>query len=160
MGGWVGCSEETLERRSMQIRLLGALEASVDDRAVALGGAKQRAVLAMLALEANHVVTADHLLEGLWGEEPPASAAKMVQNYVWRLRRALGDGAGAAIVTRGTGYELRVDPDCIDVARFERLIAAAGHAAAAGQANGAGRAGGRTGDRRRPCRRSPQRGRR
>ena len=123
----------------MQIRLLGALEASVENRAVALGGAKQRAVLAMLALEANHVVTADHLVEGLWGEEPPASAAKMVQNHVWRLRRALPDSAGAAIVTRGSGYELRVDPDCIDVARFERLIAAAGHAAAAGQPNGAAR---------------------
>jgi DNA-binding SARP family transcriptional activator len=64
------------------------------------------------------LVTADHLVEGLWGEEPPASAAKMVQNYVWRLRRALRDDAGAAIVTRGSGYELRIDTDCIDVARF------------------------------------------
>ena len=70
----------------MQIRVLGHLEASVDDRPVALGGAKQRAVLAMLGLEANRTVTADRLIEGLWGEQPPASAAKMVQNYVWRLR--------------------------------------------------------------------------
>ena len=93
----------------VQIRVLGHLEASVDDQPVALGGAKQRAVLAMLGLEANRAVTADRLIEGLWGEEPPASAAKMVQNYVWRLRKALAADGGAEIVTRGRGYELRVD---------------------------------------------------
>ena len=80
-----------------------ALEASVDDQPVAIGGGKQRAVLAMLGLEANRAVTADRLIEGLWGEEPPASAAKMVQNYVWRLRGALADDGGAEIVTRGRG---------------------------------------------------------
>ena len=132
-------TQEVLERRSMQIHLLGALEASVDDREVALGGAKQRAVLAMLALEANHVVTADRLVEGLWGEDPPASAAKMIQNHVWRLRTALRDDGGAGIVTRGAGYELRIDPDSVDAGRFERLIVAAGHAAAAGEASGAAR---------------------
>lgn len=85
----------------MWIRVLGPMEVGVDDGAAALGGAKQRGVLAMLALEANQVVTADRLIFGLWGEEPPASAPKMVQNYVWRLRRALDDDAGAVIVTRG-----------------------------------------------------------
>lgn len=70
------------ERRLMQIRVLGHLEVSVDDRPVVLGGPKQRAVLAMLGLEANRTVTADRLVEGLWGDEPPASAGKMVQNYV------------------------------------------------------------------------------
>ena len=70
----------------MQIRVLGHVEASLDDRPLALGGAKQRAVLAMLGLEAGHAVSADRLIEGLWGEDPPASAAKMVQNYVWKLR--------------------------------------------------------------------------
>src|SRR5918911_1232375 len=70
----------------MQIRVLGHLEASVEDRALALGGAKQRAVLAMLALEANRTVSAERLIEGLWGEQVPASAPKMLQNYVWRLR--------------------------------------------------------------------------
>ena len=95
----------------MQIRVLGHLEASVDERPVALGGAKQRAVLAMLGLEANRTVTADRLIEGLWGEEPPASAAKMVQNYVWRLRRVLADDGGAEILTHGRGYELRIDPE-------------------------------------------------
>ena len=64
----------------MQIHVLGHLEATVDDRPVALGGAKQRAVLAMLGLEANRPVTADRLIEGLWGEQPPATAPKLVQS--------------------------------------------------------------------------------
>src|SRR3954454_17854335 len=99
-----------LSQPRMQIRVLGHLEATVDDRPVAVGGAKQRAVLAMLGLEANRPVTADRLIEGLWGEDPPPSAAKMVQNYVLRLRKALADDGGAEIVTRGRGYELRIDP--------------------------------------------------
>jgi DNA-binding SARP family transcriptional activator/WD40 repeat protein len=126
-------------RRSMQIRVLGHLEASVDDRPIALGGAKQRAVLAMLGLEANRTVTADRLIDGLWGDEPPASAAKMVQNYVWRLRRALAVDGGAEIVTQGRGYELRIDPDLVDVRRLERLVSEAGRAAEAGEPDSAAR---------------------
>jgi WD40 repeat protein/DNA-binding SARP family transcriptional activator len=121
------------EHRHMQIRVLGHLEASVDGRPIAVGGAKQRAVLAMLGLEANRAVSADRLIEGLWGEEPPASAAKMVQNYVWRLRRVLAADSGAEILTHGRGYELRIDPELVDVVRFERLAAEAGRAAAAGE---------------------------
>src|SRR4051812_49779165 len=85
----------------------------------------------MLGLEANHTVSADRLIEGLWGEEPPASAAKMVQNYVWRLRGALGDD-GAEILTHGRGYELRIDSDLVDACRLERLVAEAARAAEAG----------------------------
>ena len=117
----------------MQIRVLGNLEASVDECPIALGGAKQRAVLAMLGLEANRTVTADRLSEGLWGEEPPPSAAKMIQNYVWRLRRVLADDGGAEILTRGRGYELRIDPEGVDVCRFERLVTEAARAAEAGR---------------------------
>jgi WD40 repeat protein/DNA-binding SARP family transcriptional activator len=123
----------------MQIRVLGHLEATVDDRPVALGGAKQRAVLAMLGLEANRPVTADRLIEGLWGEEPPPSAAKMVQNYVLRLRKALADDGGAEIVTRGRAYELRIDRELVDACRLERLVAEASRAAGAKQPNGAAR---------------------
>src|SRR4051794_41948907 len=94
----------------MQIRLLGSVEASADERPVALGGSKQRAVLAMLGLEANRLVAADRLIEGLWGEQPPASAGKMVQNYVWRLRKLLANGGGAGVLTRGRGHELPHDP--------------------------------------------------
>ena len=112
----------------MEIRVLGPVEASADGQPLPLGGAKQRAVMAMLGLEANRTVTADHLIEGLWGERAPASAPKMVQNYVWRLRSVL-DGSGTAeIVTRGRGYELRIDPDAVDAARFQRLLAEAGRA--------------------------------
>ena len=113
----------------MQILVLGHLEATVDDRPVALGGAKQRAVLAMLGLEANRPVTADRLIEGLWGEEPPPSAAKMVQNYVLRLRKELAADGGAEIVTRGRAYELRIDRELVDVCRLERLVAEAARGA-------------------------------
>jgi WD40 repeat protein/DNA-binding SARP family transcriptional activator len=123
----------------MQIRVLGHLEASIDDRPVALGGAKQRAVLAMLGLEANRAVSADRLIEGLWGEEAPPSAAKMVQNYVWRLRKVLAADGGAEIRTQGRGYELHIDPESVDVVRFERLVAEAVRAATAGDAPDAAR---------------------
>ena len=127
------------ERRLMQIRVLGHLEVTVDDRPVVLGGPKQRAVLAMLGLEANRTVTADRLAEGLWGEEPPSSAGKMVQNYVWRLRQALPDDGGAAILTHGRGYELRIDPELVDVRRLERLVAEASRDSTAGEPGRAAR---------------------
>ena len=105
----------------MEIRLLGLVEASHDGRAVPLGGAKPRALLAMLALHANAPVSADRLIEGLWGERPPATASKLVQVLVSQLRKQLA-GSDAEIVTRGRGYELRVDPDAVDALRFERLL--------------------------------------
>ncbi len=107
----------------MELRLLGPVEASADGRPVPLGAAKQRAVLAMLALRANRPVPADELAEGLWEEPLPASAPKMVQQYVSHLRRELHDGDGPRIVTHGRAYELRIAPDDVDVGRFERLLA-------------------------------------
>ena len=108
----------------MEIRLLGLVEVRHDGGDVALGAAKQRAVLAMLALRANEPVSTDRLMEGLWGETPPASAAKMVQLYVSQLRKLL-DRGDAEIVTRGRGYELRLPADHVDALRFERLVAVA-----------------------------------
>jgi DNA-binding SARP family transcriptional activator/ABC-type transport system substrate-binding protein len=105
----------------MELRLLGPIEARLGDRNVVLGARKQRALLAMLALEANRAVSAGRLAEGLWGEELPPSAPKMVQLYVSQLRRLL-DGNGATIVTHGRGYELQLPADAVDVARFERLV--------------------------------------
>src|SRR3954464_11491251 len=125
----------------MQIRVLGPLEASIDDCAVSLGGAKQRAVLAMLGLEANRAVAADRLIEGLWGDEPPASAAKMVQNYVGRLRSVLAADGGTEILTRGRAYELRIDRELVDVCRLERLVSGAPRPAAAGPPPRAARGG-------------------
>jgi peptide/nickel transport system substrate-binding protein len=113
------------------VRLLGPLEVTLDGRPVELGATKQRAVLAILALRANAVVSVDELVEGLWGDEPPASAAKLIQHYVSQLRKLLA-GGDAEIVTRGRGYQLRVRPDAVDVADFERLA----NAAARGDGNG------------------------
>jgi WD40 repeat protein/DNA-binding SARP family transcriptional activator len=106
----------------MDIRVLGPVEASVAERPVALRAAKQRAVLAMLALHANHTVSLDRLIEGLWGEHPPTSAAKLVQQHVSQLRKMLAHD-GARIVTRGRGYELTISPDDVDALRFTRLVA-------------------------------------
>jgi WD40 repeat protein/DNA-binding SARP family transcriptional activator len=119
----------------MEIRLLGPIEASLDGRPVALGPPQQRGVLAMLALEVGRTVSTDRLIEGLWGERAPPSAHKLVQLYVSHLRKLL-DGAEAEIVTRGRGYELRLDADRVDAARFERLVAAAMRA---GSSNGEAR---------------------
>jgi peptide/nickel transport system substrate-binding protein len=75
----------------------------------------------MLALQVGRTVSADRLVEGLWGEAPPSSAAKMVQLYVSHLRPLL-EGSGALIVTRNGGYELQLSGDEVDVVRFERLL--------------------------------------
>ena len=106
----------------MEIRVLGPVEIEVGGRPVALGAPKQRAVLSLLALQASSTVSIDRLIEGLWGEEPPATAAKMVQLYVSQLRRLVAEDDGAQIVTHGRGYELRLDPEAVDAARFERLV--------------------------------------
>jgi WD40 repeat protein/DNA-binding SARP family transcriptional activator len=127
---------------AVEIRVLGRVDALLDGRALPLRGSKQRAVLAMLALRANRTVSADELIDGLWAEDPPASAAKNLQLYVSQLRKALaGGGTGASIVTHGRGYELRLQEDAVDATRFERLVEEAAHepAGAAG-ANGAARA--------------------
>src|SRR5215207_833426 len=113
------------------VRLLGPLEVTLDGLPVELGATKLRAVLAMLALRANTVVSVDELVDGLWGEAPPPSAVKLVQHYVSQLRRLLA-GGDAEIVTRGRGYELRTRPDAVDVVDFERLA----ESAARGQGNG------------------------
>jgi predicted ATPase/class 3 adenylate cyclase/DNA-binding winged helix-turn-helix (wHTH) protein len=105
----------------VEVRLLGPLEVRFEDGPVDLGPRKQRAVLAMLALEAGRTVSADRLAEGLWGERLPQSAAKMVQLYVSHLRRVL-DGDRARIVTRGRGYELQLADGEVDAVRAERLL--------------------------------------
>jgi WD40 repeat protein/DNA-binding SARP family transcriptional activator len=100
------------------------VQASVEGRPIALGGNKPRALLAMLALDVGSTVSTERLIDGLWGERPPATATKLVQVYVSQLRKALAAGGdGEAIVTRGRGYELRVGRDAVDAGRFERLVA-------------------------------------
>jgi peptide/nickel transport system substrate-binding protein len=105
----------------VDLRLLGPLELRLGDGPVELGPRKQRAVLAMLALRAGRTVSVDTLIGGLWGEAPPASAAKMVQLYVSHLRPLLA-GSGARIVTLGHGYQLQLANGEVDTLRFERLL--------------------------------------
>jgi DNA-binding SARP family transcriptional activator len=110
----------------MDFRILGRLEVLEGDRAVTLAGSKQRALLALLVLHANETVSADRLIDELWGEVPPATAAKTLQVHISRLRKALEgspeDGSAGVVVTREGGYELRADPDSVDSCRFERLV--------------------------------------
>jgi YVTN family beta-propeller protein len=121
----------------MDYLILGSLEVSSGDRTVRLGGDKQRALLAVLLLHANEVVSADRLIDELWGERLPPAALKALQAHVSRLRKALGpngDGlldeaglrspgvSGGVLVTQGHGYVLRVEPGELDLDRFRALI--------------------------------------
>jgi DNA-binding SARP family transcriptional activator len=119
----------------MELRILGPLEAVEDGRAVPLGGAKQRALLTVLVLHANETIGTDRLIDELWGERPPATAAKTVHVHVSRLRKALDDPS--VIQTREHGYVLSIDPEALDANRFERLVGEAGHALAAGRPDAA-----------------------
>jgi YVTN family beta-propeller protein len=106
----------------MDFRILGSLEVLEGERVVDVGGGKQRSVLALMLLHANEVVPTDRLIDELWRDEAPPSAAKIVQVHVSRLRKAL-DGAGEGVlITRGHGYELRIASGELDVDRFRALL--------------------------------------
>ena len=108
----------------MEFRLLGPLEVLGDDgRPVALGGARPRALVAQLLLHPNEAVSTDRLIDGIWGEVPPASATSALQVHVHGLRKALGANR---ILTRSPGYLVRVERGELDVERFEQLSAAGG----------------------------------
>ena len=117
----------------MQFRLLGPLEVEDDGRPLVLGSAKQRALLAILLLHANEVVSRDRLIDELWGEQQPASAPHSLEVYVSRLRKTLQrDGGERLLVTRAGGYLLLLEPDQLDVTCFERLLEEGRRALAAG----------------------------
>ena len=103
-----------------EFRILGPLEVIDEGSAVALGGQKQRALLAILLIKAGEVVSTDRLLEELWGEHPPRTAREALQNLVSQLRKVLPRGA---LVTRAPGYRIELDDDQLDVRRFEQLVA-------------------------------------
>jgi len=111
----------------MDFRLLGPLEVWHEGRALELRGQKRRAVLALLLLHANEVVSRDRLIDELWEEHPPANASAALQNHISRLRKDLGP---ELLVTKESGYLLSVDPAALDVRRFERLVSEAGKLAA------------------------------
>jgi YVTN family beta-propeller protein len=119
----------------MEFRVLGSLEVVDHDGSVALGAPKQRALLAVLLLHRGEPVSSDRLIDEIWGEQPPASANKLVQGYVSNLRKVLGDGR---LVTQGRGYVLRIEPGQTDVDRFEALVAEGRRALQGGDALTAG----------------------
>jgi YVTN family beta-propeller protein len=109
----------------LDFRVLGPLQVATNGTHLPLGGAKQRAVLALLLLHANEVVPLDRLIDELWGESPPESAANIVQGYVSHLRKALEPGRGRGehelLVSRPPGYALQLAPGQLDAERFELL---------------------------------------
>src|SRR5262245_3892603 len=112
----------------MEFLLLGPFEVRDGDAPVPLPRKKHRALLALLLLRAGEVVSADTLIEELWGEQAPKTALPALRNYVSQLRTALGAGLSE---TRASGYIAHVEPDQIDLVRFERLATQAREAATA-----------------------------
>ncbi len=104
----------------LDFRVLGELGVIDGDRGLPLGGAKQRAVLAILIVHRGEALSTDRMIDELWGERPPATAAKTVQVYISHLRKILGEGV---VATRGGGYSLDVPADQVDAERFESLAA-------------------------------------
>src|SRR5512132_2080464 len=126
----------------MRFQVLGPLEVETDDRAVVLGRPKERLLLALLLTRHNQVATVEALIRGLWGEQPPPTAARTLQSHVKRLRRVLEPGrvpgaAGEVLVTREPGYLLRVAPGALDAVRFEELTGQARRALDSGAVDGA-----------------------
>jgi DNA-binding SARP family transcriptional activator len=103
---------------AIELRVLGPLEACCDGSLVSLGGPRQRGTLALLATQPNTLIPAGRLIDELWLDEPPPSAANLVQGYVSGLRKALGR---ETIETVGAGYVLRLEPASLDLGCFERL---------------------------------------
>lgn len=118
----------------MEFRILGPIEVWEDGRTVPLGRGKQRAVLALLLLNASRVVSSDRLIDQLWNGQPPATAATALHGHISALRKALGPGV---IDTRRPGYVLEVDPAQVDLGRFERLRGDARSALERGDPGGA-----------------------
>jgi DNA-binding SARP family transcriptional activator len=115
----------------MEVRLFGQLEVVQGGVAVPVRGAKQRALLALLAVHRGKPISADRLIDHLWGDGAAANPANALQAQIGQLRRSLGP---AAIVTSEGGYALGIGPDDVDVVRFEQLVVAGRRLVAEGEA--------------------------
>jgi len=128
------------DRKGLEFGILGPVVALRDGVDLDLGGQKPRALLAVLLLHANEVVSQDALIDQIWGTEPPATAAKTLHAHVSRLRRALREEVGpegseaSLLQTRGHGYLLGVEPGQLDAAAFTELVATARGSLARGDA--------------------------
>jgi DNA-binding SARP family transcriptional activator/streptogramin lyase len=112
----------------MEFRVLGPLEVEEEGQVLKLGGAKQRALLALLLLHANEAVSRDRLIDELWSSTPPETASAAIQVYVSQLRKLLGRDA---IITQPPGYLIRIQTGTLDLERFETSVARAQGAPAA-----------------------------
>jgi DNA-binding SARP family transcriptional activator len=110
----------------MEFRILGPFEVADGERALELGGGRQRALLALLVLHAGEVLSTDRLVDELWPERAPDTAAKIVQVYVSQLRKTLG--REGVLVTRAPGYVVQLGEGALDLRRFEELVGDARHA--------------------------------
>src|SRR5580704_1513695 len=114
----------------MEVRLFGELEALNGGVPVPVRGAKQRALLALLALQRGQPVSADRLIDALWSDGQAANPANALQAQIGQLRQTFG---AAAIVTSDAGYALDMQPDQVDVVRFEQLVVKGRRLAADGE---------------------------
>jgi predicted ATPase/DNA-binding SARP family transcriptional activator len=110
---------ETVASASLEFRILGPLEVLRDGVALKIAARRHRALLALLLLNANRVVSPDRLIEELWAGRPPPGAVKTLRAYVSRLRSVVG---GEVVRSRPPGYVLEIEPDQLDAHRFERLL--------------------------------------
>jgi len=118
--------------RYVRFRVLGPLEVRTNDEVVVTPqGPRKQKILAALLLNAPHAVSVDHLLEAVWGVDPPVTAARQIRNTTTELRRELvAHGAPAGIITAvGPGFQVNLDTCWFDLAEFEERLALAGHAA-------------------------------
>jgi len=109
----------------MDFRILGPLEVWEYGALVSLGGTRERSLVAALVVSANRVLSSERLIQILWGDEPPETAANTLQVYVSHIRRSLEParerrGAGEMVLTRPPGYQLSIPAGSVDAARFER----------------------------------------
>jgi DNA-binding SARP family transcriptional activator/tetratricopeptide (TPR) repeat protein len=118
----------------VEFRVLGPIEVQHSDERIELPGARPQALLAAGLLDANRILTVPRLVDVVWGDEPPASAPGLVHTYIWALRRALHrPNEPKIIITRPPGYLVQVEPDQLDLHRFESLVSAGRAAATEGR---------------------------
>src|ERR671931_1427645 len=128
-----GAAGADVRKHSLQLRVLGPLEALSDGVALTLGGRKERTALALLGAHVGTVVATDDLIDGIWGDEPTTAARSTLHTYISNLRSRVGD----VIVRDGGGYRLEIEPDDVDAFVFEHAVWNARELAATDQAQAA-----------------------
>src|SRR5262245_28822813 len=114
---------DSLQQEGLEFLVLGPLEVRAGGSPLPLRSAKQRALLAVLLLTANEVVSSDRLIDAVWPEKPPGTATNLLQVHVSQLRKLLdASGTPGLLVTHSPGYALHIDQEQLDSARFERLL--------------------------------------